>query len=116
MATSPRVLDLTTLDREVVEPGYEREKFAIKIGSEEENLVIEFTDPQELPWDVVVTMDQTPRRFFSVAVEDDDQKRFILRLDKDKALKLWQMRYIMEQYRAHFGIDAEGNAVASRRS
>jgi len=110
-----RVLDLTNLDREVVEPGYEREKFRIKVGDSDESMLIEFTDPQELPWDVVVTMDSTPRRFFSVAIEDPDQKTFILRLDRDKALKLWQMKYIMTEYRSHFGIDAEGNDVASRR-
>jgi len=115
MASNPRVLDLTTLDREVVEPGYEKDKFAIKVGSADDNMVIEFTDPKELPWDVVITMDETPRRFFQVAIADVEQKTFILRLDKDAALKLWHMQYLMEEYRKHYGIDKAGNDVASRR-
>lgn len=110
-----RTLDLTSLDRETVDPGYEKEKFVVRVGDADDNLLIEFTDPQELPWDVVVTMDQTPRRFFTTAIEDAEQKAFILDLERNKALKLWQMKYLMEQYRAHYGIDVEGNAVASRR-
>jgi len=113
--TKSTAIDLTTLDREQVEPGYEREKFAIKLGDPENPTQIEFTDPQELAWDVVVTMDETPRRFFSTAIEDEEQRAFILRLDRSQALKLWQMKFIMEKYREHFGIDLSGNAVGSRR-
>lgn len=113
MATSsnPRVLDLDSLDRETVEPGYQRDKFVTKVNDME----IAFTDPKELPWDVVVTMDQTPRRFFSTAIEDPEQRRHMLQIEGEKALKLWKLQYLMEQYRNHFGIDAEGNAVGSRR-
>lgn len=100
-------LSLDTLDREVVEPGYQREPFVIEIGQQD----ITFTDPQELPWDVVVTMDSSPRRFFRAAIADLDQQRHVLKTE----LKLWQMKFLMEQFRDHYGIDAEGNDVASRR-
>lgn len=113
-----RVIDLTSLDREAVEPGYQREPFVVNIGSEdapEEAMEVTFSDPKELPWDVVVTMDETPRRFFATAVADREQRAHILSLDSDKALKLWQLQYIMNEYRKHYGIDRAGNDVASRR-
>lgn len=111
MATEPngRLIDLDALDREVVDPGYRREKIGFNI----KGMQVYLTDPKELPWDVVVTMDETPRRFFATAIEDQEQKRHML--DLETPVKMWQLQYIMEQYRAHYGIDSQGNAVGSRR-
>lgn len=100
-------LSLDNLDREVVDPGYQKEPFVIEIGG----MDVTFTDPQELPWDVVVTMDDTPRRFFRAAIADIEQQKHTLKAE----LKLWQMKFLMEQFRDHYGIDLQGNDVASRR-
>lgn len=100
-------LSLDNLDREAVDPGYQKEPFVIEIGGKD----VTFTDPQELPWDVVVTMDDTPRRFFRAAIADIDEQKHVVKTE----LKLWQMKYLMEQFRDHYGIDLQGNDVASRR-
>lgn len=116
--STPRILDLTSLDREVVDQGYEKTPFQFKIKGpdEDEPRIITLVDPKELAWEVVVTMDETPRRFFQVAIPEADDRKFMLRINGDAAVfPLWMLQHVMEQYREHYGIDSQGNAVASRR-
>lgn len=103
--------NLNALDREAVTPGYEREPFVAELGTADEPRPVTFADPAELDWKIVVTMDSHPRNFFRAAIEDPEDRDYVIGL----TLKSWQLRGLMTAFRDHYGIDEEGNAAASRR-
>ncbi len=106
-------LDLDSQEREQVR-GVPKKKtpWVVKMDGR----AVPFKDPLDIDATVLMTMEDSPGRFFTSAIEKDDDVEYVLNLlgtpGKITGLKL---RAIMQGYRTYYGIDEAGNVVASRR-
>ena len=86
---------------------YERESgpakpFVAVVGGK----AISFTDPQEIPWQDLMGLDD-PEDFARLCVAEGDREHFL-----DTPLPTWKMNLLMDGFKAHYGLGSPGNVDA----
>lgn len=110
---APRVnLDLDTLDREHVR-GLPEKKAPFVVNIEGRPVV--FKDAIDV--DALILMDllSSPGRFFKGTLDGEDYKHVMDVYSKPGKLPGWKLNGLMQSYQDYYGLDEQGNAVASRR-
>lgn len=110
---TPRVnLDLDTLEREHVRGLPEKkDPFVVNLDGR----VVTFKDAVEV--DALVLMDllSSPARFFKGTLDGDDYRHVMDVYAKPGKLPGWKLNGLMQAYQDYYGLDDQGNVVASRR-
>lgn len=63
-------------------------------------------DPQNVPWQKLVDLDN-PDDFAELVIAEEDREAFL-----DEPLEAWKMNLLMERFRQHYGLGDPGNAGA----
>lgn len=87
---------------------YEREQgpdkpYVVVIGGRP----LTFVDPQEIPWQDLMDLDD-PETFAGTTLEDEDDRKHFL----ETPLKTGVMLEVMRRYREHYGLGNQGNVGA----
>lgn len=105
-------LDLDALDREHVRTLPEkRAPFAVRIGGK----VVEFKDAVEIDSILLMNLLATPSTFFRTTLTEDNYKHVMEVFRTPGQFPGYKMRALMESYQEYYGLDDQGNVVASRR-
>lgn len=103
MVEKKPTFDLDALEREGA-----KEPFVVQIGGERAN----FSDPQELDWQELVTMNtEDPHQFLRAVIAPDDQDKFF-----NAHMPAWKLNKLVEAYMAHYGMPMPGEVDASSGS
>ena len=91
-------LNLDTVEREQV-----YEPYVVVVDGHP----ITMTDPKDLDWKVLLTIDR-PSQFFAHVVSDEDKQIF-----KKAMIEGWKMEMLLRDYQTHYGLGTPGNGDAS---
>jgi hypothetical protein len=106
------MLDLDALERDQVR-GLQKAKppFRFKVNGRPVTLA----DPADIDSLALMTMEETPQRFFRTTCTDVDYLFMLDVLETPGAFPGYKFRALMQQYHTYYGLDDPGNAGGSRR-
>ena len=112
-------LDLDTIEREhVLGLPQKKKPYIVKVDGRP----LHFKDPLEIDAVVLMTMEDSPGRFFRATLSSDaadgeisDFEHMIVAFETPGKISGLKLRALMQGYRVHYGLDDVGNGVGSRR-
>lgn len=105
--------DLDGVEREQVRGVPPKKKpFVAKVDGK----LLTFRDPLEVDAVVLMTMEDSPARFFRATLDKEGEfEHMINAFETPGKVSGLALRGLMQGYRVHYGLDDLGNAVGSRR-
>jgi len=102
--TAPQItFNLDSLERNEAD----RPPFVVAVDGR----AITLTDPQELDWLDLATIEDDPSRFIGLCIEDDADREFFF----NSRVPAWKINKMVQAFQQHYGITDRGNRSASRR-
>lgn len=106
------MLDLDALEREQVRGIQEKKPpYAIKF----EGRILTFKDPMDIDAVLLMTMEETPNRFFRTTLSNEDYLFVADLLATPGKVPAFKLRALMTSYHTYYGLDEAGNGGGSQR-